>query len=333
MNFSVDIKGWVEQNGRRLKVSEVEKILYEDIDAISFFGGEFVLRWNDCLARDHFGIIQDKCLPGVLICNGEEVRKIEPSYPLMELGQAIEKSVELRSDDGVVALSGGVDSALVAKQARRECLVVGMEGSHDLFRAKLVAKEFDLPLKSMVIPPLAIGEALQEVVKAIPRVTPVDASIATTLYFVTSFAQELGYERILAGQGADELFGGYARYLETETLAQDLERDFLGLAAQATRDQAVAALHGTYFSLPYLDVRVVQAAQAIPPDEKIKNGIRKCPLRDVAMRYMSPSIAYYEKKAMQYGSGVMREVKRLARKNGYKKSVQGYLGYLLKDEM
>lgn len=189
----------------------------------------------------------------------------------MELGLAIEKSVELRSDDGVVALSGGLDSALVAKLARRECLVVGMEGSHDLRRAQLVAKEFDLPLKSMVIPPQTIEEALQEVVKAIPRVTPVDASIAATLYFVTSFAQELGYERILAGQGADELFGGYARYLETETLAQDLERDFLGLAAQATRDQVVASLHETYFSLPYLDVRVVQAAQAIPPEEKIKN--------------------------------------------------------------
>ncbi|MCK9308055.1 MAG: asparagine synthase, partial [Methanoculleus sp.] len=36
-------------------------------------------------------------------------------------------------------------------------------------------------------------------------------------------------------------------------------------------------------------------------------------------------IARAEKKAMQYGSGIWRIIQRLARQNGYKKSVQGYL--------
>jgi len=48
---------------------------------------------------------------------------------------------------------------------------------------------------------------------------------------------------------------GILRYLETPTLAADLDRDFLGLEAQAERDQAVAALHGAYLSMPYLDLR------------------------------------------------------------------------------
>lgn len=182
--------------------------------------------------------------------------------------------------------------------------------------AREVAEMLDLQLEAAVIDPGRIEEALGQVLAVIPRATPVDASIAATLYFVVEVAKDLGYKRILAGQGADELFGGYARYLDIESLGEELERDFRGLPAQAARDQAVAGIFGARFSLPYLDVRVVRAAMAIPPEEKVKDGIRKRPLREVAARRMPADIAYREKKAMQYGSGVMREMKRLARKRG-----------------
>ena len=265
------------------------------------------------------------CPAGSVVCDGAEIGKVDPAYPLMDLGEAIEIAVQLRSDEGVVALSGGVDSALVAKLAGRECIAVGIEGSHDLRRAQEVASELALPLESVVIDPKAVEDALAQVLRVIPMTDPVNASIAATLYFVAEWAGSHGYKRILAGQGADELFGGYARYLQTDTLAMDLERDFHGLAVQLARDQTVAALHGTYFSLPYMDLRVVQAARAIPPDEKVRDGVRKRPLRTVAERYLPPSIANYEKKAMQYGSGMMKVIQRLANQSGYKNSLQDYL--------
>ena len=40
---------------------------------------------------------------------------------------------------------------------------------------------------------------------------------------------------------------------------------------------------------------------------------------------MPAEIAWHEKKAMQYGSGVMREMERLAAKRGYKRAIQKYL--------
>jgi asparagine synthase (glutamine-hydrolysing) len=104
-----------------------------------------------------------------------------------------------------------------------------------------------------------------------------------------------------------------------------MERDFCGLSQQLSRDQAVAGLHGAYFSLPYMDTRVVRAARAISPEKKVCNGVRKLPLRETASLYLPPAIAMYEKKAMQYGSGVMREIQRLAKRSGFKNDVQGYL--------
>jgi asparagine synthase (glutamine-hydrolysing) len=174
--------------------------------------------------------------------------------------------------------------------------------------------------------------ALPAVIGAIPKKDPVNVSIALTLYFVARFAKEQGFARILTGQGADELFGGYSRYLETPTLAADLERDFLGLEEQAERDQAVAALHGAYLSMPYMDVRVVRAARAIPAQEKVQGGQRKIPLRQVAERHIPAEFAWYEKKAMQYGSGVWKELQRLARKKGYKTSIQDYIDQISRVE-
>jgi len=111
------------------------------------------------------------------------------------------------------------------------------------------------------------------VVRVIPDPTnTVEASIAATMYFAAAWAGEHGYTRILAGQGADEIFGGYARYLSSPDLAAELERDFADLGRQGARDQAVAALHGTYLSMPYLDIRVVRAAQAIPARERVRGG-------------------------------------------------------------
>jgi asparagine synthase (glutamine-hydrolysing) len=45
----------------------------------------------------------------------------------------------------------------------------------------------------------------------------------------------------------------------------------------------------------------------------------------VAERFIPAEFAWYEKKAMQYGSGIWKELQRLARKKGYKMSVQDYI--------
>lgn len=320
--------GWVELNGVRLSKADVETIAKAEPEKIQFFGGEFALSYDSCSARDHFGIMPGPGPKGVLVCNGQVRFSIEPDPAPCTLDEAIETAVRLRSDEGIVALSGGVDSSLVAALAQRECLAVGLSGSHDLAQARHAADLLGLTCNEVEITETEIQEAIPFVVAAIPIKDPVNVSIALTQYFVARWAGTHGYRRIITGQGADELFGGYSRYLTSKKLEEDLARDVEGLEMQAQRDQAVASLHDTYLSMPYLDIRVVRAARAIPAHEKVHDGMRKVPLREVAERHIPQELADYGKKAMQYGSGVWGVLKKIARKNGYKTSVQDYIDHI-----
>lgn len=324
--------GWIERDGQRLTPREIGDLLAERPEEILRCGGEFFVAWNGCTARDHFGIVEGTGPKGRLLCNGEERGVVDPPVPEMPLEEAIVTAVNLRNDEGVVALSGGVDSTLVARLAGRECVAVGLEGSHDLKQARAAARVLGLSCTYVTITEDEIARALPAVVRTIPKKDPVNTGIALTQYFIARWAGEHGHRRIITGQGADELFGGYTRYLETATLEEDLARDFAGLEDQARRDQAIAALHGTYLSMPYLDVRVVRAGRKIPAAEKVQGGRRKVPLRKVAERYIPQDLAWYEKKAMQYGSGIWGSLRKLARKNGYKTSMQDYIDQISRVE-
>ncbi|MCK9593623.1 MAG: asparagine synthase C-terminal domain-containing protein [Methanoregula sp.] len=329
---TLKLTGWVEIDGQRLRPQDVEAILADSPDKVLRFGGEFFLAGSGCRARDHFGIMPGNCPKGTLICDGVVRGSINPVVADLPLEEAIVTAVNLRKDQGVTALSGGVDSTLVATLARRECVAVGLSDSHDLKQARHAADALGLSCTYVTITPREVAAALPAVIGAIPVKDPVNTSIALTQYFIARFAGEQGYKRIITGQGADELFGGYSRYLETRNLAEDLERDFLGLEQQADRDQSVAALHGAYLSMPYMDVRVVRAARAIAACEKVQGGRRKIPLRQVAEHHIPAEFAWYEKKAMQYGTGVWKELQKLAKKNGYKASIQDYIDHISRVE-
>jgi asparagine synthase (glutamine-hydrolysing) len=328
MAAEINLRGWIETDGAACTTGDITSRLSEGTEWLRSCGGEFYLTWKDGCARDQMGIVPGGCDAGVVIEGGVVTGHVRPKPPIVPLADAIKAAVLLRNSEGVVAYSGGVDSALIAAIAELPCVTVGIAGSHDISHATRVAREIGLDHTCVTVAPGEVETALRAVMKVIPRVTPVDASIAATAYFIAQWAGENGYARILTGYGADELFGGYAKYLNTDDPERLFREDVAGLALQIARDQAVVGLFHCLISYPFLDVRVMRAAEVIPAHTKVSGGIRKRPLREVAYGYMPQEIAWYEKKAMQYGSGIWKVIQQAARKNGYKNSVQGYMNQL-----
>ena len=125
-------------------------------------------------------------------------------------------------------------------------------------------------------------------------------------------ATEDGQKIAISGQGADELFGGYNRYLksyEEGNLALEIREDISNMYhANLERDDACAMLNSMELRLPFLDESLVEYAINLPDKNKISGKgdvLRKNVLRKLAFNEgLDTEIAYRPKKAAQYGTGI-----------------------------
>jgi asparagine synthase (glutamine-hydrolysing) len=94
-----------------------------------------------------------------------------------------------------------------------------------------------------------------------------------------------------------------------------LERDVLALRGAGVEPVA-----------PLLDDRVVRAALRLPGDLLVDSrGERKKAFRLAARSFVPDRVAFREKKAVQYGSLVARELDRLARQAGFKRRMDDHV--------
>jgi len=309
--------GWIEKDGTLLKESEVDAMEPEELATV---GGEFLLQTADIKARDCYGIYPSHEISAGTVKTKSTEYSIHPQISeKFTLEEAIKESVRLRTvSDSVVTLSGGVDSTLIAALSGLPAIAVGAEGSHDLCGAEQAADILGISLRVHEITEEEVERALPEVVQLLPQGTPMDIEIALTGWFICSLAKYCHATRILTGQAADELFAGYARYECRDTLRAELESDFQGLILQRKRDSTIASAFNVWYSLPYMDERVVRLAKLLSPQDLVQDTNRKIALRRVAEKYLPADIAWKPKKAMQYGSGVTKFLSRIAKNHGFK---------------
>lgn len=309
--------GWIEKNGNLLKESDVEALEPEELVTV---GGEFLLQTEDVKARDCYGIYPSQEIDAGTVQTKSGVFSIHPQISTtFTLEEAIKESVRLRAVHGsVVTISGGVDSTLVAALSGLPAIAVGAEDSHDLRGAEHAADVLGIPLRIHEITEDEVEQALPEVLKLLPQGTPMDIEIALTGWFICSLAKKSNATRILTGQAADELFAGYARYECRPTLRAELESDFQGLTQQRKRDSTIASTFGLWYSLPFMDERVVRLAKLLSPEDLVQDDQRKIALRRVAEKYLPTDLAWKPKKAMQYGSGITKFLSRIAKNHGYR---------------
>jgi asparagine synthase (glutamine-hydrolysing) len=259
-----------------------------------------------------------------------------------QLKDVLVQSTKARvSDVGevAVAFSGGVDSSVVASitkacnvDAHLICVALGEKGETDF--ANRAAEALGLPLHVAKYTLRDVEEILPTILWLIEEPNPVNVSIATPIFWVAEQAAKLGLSVLLAGQGGDELFGGYKRYLEDYEeyglagLQTRLYKDVMSShAVNFQRDNKVCAFHKLELRMPFADWGVIEFALSLPARLKIaspEDELRKRVLRQTARNLAIPEfISEKPKRAIQYTTGVNQAIKTLAKKEGL--TVRDYL--------
>ncbi|MFP9191987.1 asparagine synthase C-terminal domain-containing protein [Natronosalvus vescus] len=265
---------------------------------------------------------------------GVETLRTDPDDAIERVDEAITAAADAVTNedaDIAVAFSGGVDSALVADLLDAPLYVVGFPGSHDVDAARTAAEAMGRDLTVVDLEPSDLEEATPTVARAIGRTNAMDVQIALPLYLVAERIAADGFDAMAVGQGADELFGGYEKVVhldhrvEADTVRGAVLEQIQTLPTQLPRDILAIEASGIESVAPFLHDEVVEAALQLPEALLADEHRRKRALRIVASQYLPDSVAMREKKAVQYGSLVARELDRLARQAGYKRRMDDHV--------
>jgi asparagine synthase (glutamine-hydrolysing) len=229
-----------------------------------------------------------------------------------------------------VAFSGGLDSTVTATLAQKcvpkvNLVTVSLENQPELQPAKKAAEILGLPFHLKTYRIEEVERDLEKVLWLIEEPNVMKASVAIPFFWAAENTSKIGCKVLLAGQGADELFGGYHRYLSQyrregiEAVQQSMFNDLMrSYEVNFQRDEPVCAYHGVELRLPYIDYEVARFALSLPLDQKIDSStdvLRKKVLRQVAKNLGLPdSLVNRPKKAIQYATGVDKALRGLARK-------------------
>ncbi len=255
------------------------------------------------------------------------------------LSNSVKKNL---APDCAILFSGGVDSSLITALSARHVpdlalITVGFSGSNDVkwasVAAQLLGVESNLILRTIELDD--DKSTLPCVMEALGTADPMSISLGVPLYIACIEAKNRNTDLLLTGQGADELFGGYHRYKEiakkgasalNESIAADVSRMPM---RDILRDNTVAEAAGIKLAAPFLEAEMIKLGLSVPAELKVREFGGKMTgkyiLRRAAENVVPGEIAWRDKKAMQYGSGVWAALGKLARQAGFRKQDKGYI--------
>lgn len=265
-------------------------------------------------------------------CEPKQVAIQTATHELRKLLEHSIKETTTSLNEVAIAFSGGLDSSIIACLAKRTVpnvllVHVSIENEPEIECAKQAAQALKLPLYLSLHEENEVKKMTSKVVRIIEQPDPIQVNIGIPLYWVAEKTAEMSCHVMLAGQGADEFFGGYRRYLDDylrrdkETVQKAVFTDIVRMyESNLERDFKICNHFAVELRLPFATYAMARFALRLPLKLKMErkdNTLRKLVLRRVAKNLGLPaSIANKSKSAVQYTTGVNRTLKRLAKKEG-----------------
>ncbi|MGF1579983.1 MAG: asparagine synthase (glutamine-hydrolyzing) [Gemmataceae bacterium] len=267
----------------------------------------------------------------------EEGAKIEPIY--RELRLVLEAAVRkwMVADVEVGSfLSGGLDSSIIAALAANaidrplKTFSVGVDGSPDLKAARRVADHIGSDHYEMAFTPDDLVEVLPQVIYHLESADVDLVRSAIPTHFATMLARQ-HVKAVLTGEGADELFAGYAYHHEyadaPRQLADEITRSLQAMHnINLQRVDRITMAQGLEARTPFLDRDLIDFAQSIPASLKLRpvaeNGqevtIEKWILRKACEDLLPQDLVWRKKAQFDEGTGTVKVLdKTLAKLVGH----------------
>lgn len=281
---------------------------------------------------DHvqFGI--EELPPGCIYSSKKGIKVFDVFQPkIPEVGNSLEDAAKVLRDlvieavrqrmDGVeaIALSGGLDSSIVAAVAKQfnPNLVlftgtIARAPGPDLANAKLMAEFLDLEHRIYEITDEDITNFIPDAIWFLESFDEDCISGLISNYYVSRMVKQ-HFNSVLVGEGSDELFGGYRMVLKHPKVKSSEKRERLARrlvdiaynTALRRLDRGWMA-NGVDYQIPFLDSRVVAFSRNIPMDWKIYGDmqIEKYILRQAFRDMLPGQIADREKLRFSMGVGM-----------------------------
>lgn len=237
-------------------------------------------------------------------------------------------AIEKRVPDKKVGLlfSGGLDSVMIALMLKKKgvdftCYTAAVdEEAEDMVYAKKAAEMLNLDLKTKVISLEETKEYLEKVVPLIETSNVTKVGVALTFHVACEMAKKDKVKVIFSGLGSEEIFAGYERHRKSQNVNQECISGLRFLYERDTyRDDVITMNNNLELRVPFLDKELVSYALKIPSEYKIKKGVEKWILRQIALDYgLNKELANRKKRAAQYGSKFDKAISKLSKKNGFK---------------
>ena len=235
------------------------------------------------------------------------------------------------AEPAAIAFSGGVDSALMAQvcgQKGMALLTIGFENSHDIVYAKEISDTFEMPHYTHIITDTELESLYDDIRFGFESISWQENCIA--FYFIAHLARANDIDTVVTANGIDELFCGYDLY---RRMYSSGEQAILDMIQEKTISEIAMIQNirhtirdtGVQFVQPLLQSRFIDYAGTIPLHEKIRgkdDSIRKHIVRRAAeISGLPHDICWKRKKAMQYGSGIHRSLRRIRNAHSRRRSV------------